>query len=144
VAQSEWTVDTLKEYVDKLREADQLATTTALTSAERAVAAALSAAEKATTKAENAADDRFKATNEFRQQLSDQTNTFIPRTESDVKLGALADRVTVLTERMDLRQGNDVGVHETKSDHRLDMNTLIAWIVAAAAIVGLVIKVSGG
>ena len=48
---------------------------------ERAVQAALAAAEKAVIKAETAAERRFASVNEFRQTLTDQATTFIPRNE---------------------------------------------------------------
>jgi hypothetical protein len=134
---SEWTVDTLKEYVDKLREADQLATTTALASADRAVVAALAAAEKASAKSENAADDRFKATNEFRAQLADQTNTFIPRSEADVKLEALSDRLTVLKERLDLNQGSDAGTSDSRRNRLAAQAVIISALLLLVAILGV-------
>jgi hypothetical protein len=40
--------------------------------------------EKAVTKAEVAHEKRLEAMNEFRGQLSDQTKTFVPRTEFDI------------------------------------------------------------
>ena len=45
------------------------------------MAFALQAAEKAVTKAELAAEKRFESVNEFRNQLKDQTGTFITRNE---------------------------------------------------------------
>jgi hypothetical protein len=67
---SDWTVDTLKEHFDAI-----------LVEKDKAISAALLAAEKAVTKAETASDKRFEGVNEFRQALSDQTNTLVPRTE---------------------------------------------------------------
>jgi hypothetical protein len=144
-----WNVRSLKEYVDTMRSADQLATTTALNSAEKAVAAALAAAEKATTKAETAADDRFKATNEFRAQLADQAQTFMPRTEADVRLSALSDKlasetsrnaagISALTSRMDLNQGQDTGAATSSSANRavlaiaISAGILLVAVIAAA------------
>jgi len=93
---SDWNVDTLKEYFDKLREADHIALQAALASAEKAVQAALVASEKAVLKAENASNDRFRGVNEFRQALSDQTATFIPRAEYDTNHKALQKQVDSL------------------------------------------------
>jgi hypothetical protein len=67
---SEWTVDTLKEHFDAI-----------LVEKDKAISAALLAAKEAVTKAETASDKRFENVNEFRQTLSDQTSTFVPRTE---------------------------------------------------------------
>jgi len=83
VAKNEWTVKTLKAYVDMR-----------INAADRAVVTALKTAEKATRKAEKASNKRFTAVNEFRQSLSDQTATFIPRIEAEQQIKALSDRVT--------------------------------------------------
>lgn len=83
---SEWTVDTVKEHFDDLREADQ-----------RAIAAALAAAEKANEKADLANNKRFDGTNEFREQLNDQAATFITRKESEAKLDGVMAAVAINT-----------------------------------------------
>ena len=83
---SGWTVDTLKEYIQQ-RFTDQ----------DKAVQSALSAAKEAVNKAETAADKRFEAVNEFRQTLSDQTSTFMSRTEYEAKYDALQKQLDVLT-----------------------------------------------
>lgn len=94
---TDWTVETVKEYTDQRFTDNDKAVQAALVSQEKAVAAALAAAEKAVIKAETAADKRFDAVNEFRQTLTDQTNTFIPRAEYDAQHKALEDKVDVLT-----------------------------------------------
>ena len=76
--ESEWTVETLKAHYDQ-RFIDQ----------DRAVQAALNAAEKAVTKAETASEKRFDAVNEFRAQLADQAQTFIPRAEAELQFANL-------------------------------------------------------
>lgn len=48
---------------------------------EAAVAAALASADRAVTKADMATEKRFESVNEFRNQLKDQTGTFITRGE---------------------------------------------------------------
>ena len=65
----------------QLREADTNANEQRFKAQEQAVAFALQAAEKAVTKAELAAEKRFESVNEFRNQLKDQTGTFITRNE---------------------------------------------------------------
>lgn len=60
---------------------------------EKAVAAALAAAKEAVVKAEAASDKRFESVNEFRKTLTDQTGTFIPRTEAEVKFKSLEEKV---------------------------------------------------
>lgn len=78
MADSEWTIESLKAHYDQ-RFIDQ----------DRAVQAALNAAEKAVTKAENASEKRFDAVNEFRAQLADQAATFMPRSEAELQFSNL-------------------------------------------------------
>jgi len=66
---------------EQLRAADTIANEQRFRAQEQAVAFALQAAEKAVTKAELAAEKRFESVNEFRNQLKDQTGTFITRNE---------------------------------------------------------------
>lgn len=63
------------------------------TAQEKAVAAALAAAKEAVNKAENAAEKRFDSVNEFRGQLKDQTATFIPRNESEVRFKSIESKI---------------------------------------------------
>jgi len=58
-----------------------------------AVAAALAAAEKAVSKAEDAATRRFESVNEFRQTLTDQTSTFVPKSEVNIMVEALHEKI---------------------------------------------------
>jgi hypothetical protein len=135
----------------------------AFKAAEQAVAVALSNAEKATTKAEAAADKRFDAVNEFRQVLTDQTATFLPRTEYDTAHAALNDRVNSVTERLgalelrltsrlDRGEGQDAGtarqVTETRENKTLAnstastiMQALIGLVAIAALIVSVLVHV---
>ena len=71
--------------------ASQEALIAALAAQKEAVAAALLAADRAVTKAELATDKRFEGVNEFRQQLADQAATFMPRAETEIRLGTLSD-----------------------------------------------------
>lgn len=66
---------------EQIRAADIGANEQRFKAQEQAVAFALQAAEKAVTKAELAAEKRFESVNEFRNQLKDQTGTFITRNE---------------------------------------------------------------
>lgn len=57
------------------------------------VALALAAAEKAIDKAEVATERRLQGMNEFRDQLSDQAATLMPRKEAEQLVHALAERM---------------------------------------------------
>ena len=94
---SGWTVDTLKEHVDKIFallnqvqkeandrygqrfEAQQEALSAALLAAKEAVQTALQSAEKAVAKAEMAADKRFEGINELRGMATDMAERYAPR-----------------------------------------------------------------
>jgi len=65
------------------------------------IKAALDAAEKAIGKSEAAYEKRFEAVNEFRQTLSDQAATFMPRTEALQRADTNADKIDGLASRMD-------------------------------------------
>lgn len=97
---SGWTVDTLKEYIEQ-RFKDQ----------DKAVQAALLAAKEAVLKAETASEKRFESVNEFRGQLSDQTSTLMPRAESDTRYAAISEKVSDLTDRMNLMSGKSTGIN---------------------------------
>ena len=114
--ETNWTVLTLKTYVDSLFverdrryaerfEASQIAVTSAFDSAQNAVVAALESAEKAVAKAESATEKRFEGVNEFRGQLADQQRTFIPRLEADLRFKTLENQVAVLINQAAQRSG---------------------------------------
>ena len=159
--ESGFTVDTLRYYMqrqlddfkERMQEryetqtkatdaafvAQQTAMQTAFTGASTAVQAALESAEKAVTKAEVAAEKRFEAVNEFRGQLADQAATFLPRTEADVRLGAMGDKVEELRKQVDLKQGRDSGTQENRNNSRLSMNTVLAAVIAFAAVASVIV-----
>jgi len=140
---SGWTVSTLNQYMNDLivqmdrryQErfeaqtkaldaaflAQQTAMQAALLAAEKAVQTALSAAEKAVTKAEIANEKRFDSVNEFRSTLSDQASRLMPRTESEARLGSIAEKVDstviVMTERLnslELRLNDKANANATR------------------------------
>lgn len=65
----------------ELRVADALANEQRFKAQEQAIAFALAEKEKAIIKAELGTEKRFESVNEFRNQLKDQTGTFITRNE---------------------------------------------------------------
>lgn len=60
---------------------------------EKAVDAALQAAKEAVGKAETAAEKRFDSVNEFRGQLSDQARDFMPRSEAELQIKGLSEKI---------------------------------------------------
>lgn len=125
-----------REFLLALRDADKEAVATALAAAEKAVAAALAAAEKAVAKAEIATEKRFEATNEFREQLSDQAATFISRIEFDAKHGALDDRIATLSAVVDAKlAGIETKVGQTmpRTETAQRLNSLEGTIAALSS-----------
>jgi hypothetical protein len=94
-----WTLDTLKEHFER-RFLDM----------DKAVAAALQAQKEATTKAETAAERRFESVNEFRAQLSDQANTFMPRLEAEQRIAQNAEKLSALEGRVNKTDGRATGI----------------------------------
>jgi len=87
-------LEQLRALLQERYETQTVALQTALASAEKAVNVALLSAEKAVIKAELASDTRFASVNEFREQLADQAQTFMPRAESGARHDALAESTT--------------------------------------------------
>jgi hypothetical protein len=84
----------------------------------------------------SAMEHRLNGMNEFRDQLRDQAATFMPRTEYtglhralEDRLSDLADRMAALelrlTSRLDQGDGASQGASETRSEYRLNINTVI-------------------
>lgn len=92
---------TLREYVDARFD-----------SQEKAVNAALAAAQKAVDKAEVASEKRFEAVNEFRAALGDQARLLMPRIEAEQAFKAMAEKIDVLTTRINARDDRGAGLNQ--------------------------------
>jgi hypothetical protein len=93
---------TLREYVDVRFEAQQ-----------KAVESALAAADRAVQKAEVASDKRFDSVNEFRNTLSDQTRTLIPRTEAEQQFKDVGEKLANLTTRLNAIEDRGRGASDS-------------------------------
>jgi predicted DNA-binding protein (UPF0251 family) len=178
---SGWTVDTLRASIEdqfkaiyRLLDERELATTkasdlasvvqqtamrTALEAAEKAVTTALISAEKAVTKAEIAADKRFENMNEFRQQLNDQAQTFMPRSEAIVLNNALDNKISAhikaadeniasIRSRLDTTSGNSTGTEaeridsdRTRAEKNRSQNLALYAMGTVIAIIGILVTV---
>lgn len=103
IERSRWTIDTLKEYMLALIEANdkkytqsfeevRTATQTALTAQKLAVDTALIAADRAGEKAEKAGEKRLDGLNELRNMASDAQANYMQRLEADAKFKAIEDK----------------------------------------------------
>ena len=108
---------------------------TAITAQEKAVAAALQAAKEAVTKAEIAAEKRFDAVNEFRGQLSDQARTFMPRSESELQINALNEKIDNIQGLLGSLGGRSEGVHAA-------VGYVVGAVGALVGIAGLILAFS--
>lgn len=112
---SEWNIDTLKEYIDRILQERN----------ERFVAI-----KEAVNKAEAATEKRFEGVNEFRSQLSDQSRTFIPRSETESMFKSLERQITDLKTNLERLKNVKAG-------------SQVVWAYIIAAI-SLMIAISGG
>lgn len=132
VARQGWTVETAIDYLlaliasaDKRYEqrfeasqkaldaaltAQKEATTAAFAAQEKAINAALASAERAVLKAELATEKRFESVNEFRGTLDNQQRTLIPRSEVDVLVRGLEEKIAQLTKQIDAMVAERVGI----------------------------------
>ena len=69
-------------------------------------------AKEAILKAEAATEERFKGVNEFRNTLSDQQRTFIPRSEAELQNSNLNDRLHKLETRITTVEGKGTGISQ--------------------------------
>ena len=90
--------------------------------------------DRALTKQENATEKRFESVNEFRQQLNDQTKTFISRLEVEasinqftIRLRELADLTSTLMPRTE-----SVALSERNSERIADLQTRVTKAETAA------------
>ncbi len=107
----------------------------ALASSDKAVTAAMAAADKASSKIESAMSDKFKSVNEFRQTLSDQTATFMPRAETQALIGQLQKEVQELKDAKNNAAGESKGSQLTKS-------SLYAGLAAVATGLGIIVVIA--
>lgn len=146
----EWTLETLLVHLKQMIEDLEKRTVAvsnerlqsinnAVKSVEEAAKIALAASEKATAKAEAANEKRFEGVNEFRKALSDQSNTFITRTEVDTKLASLDKETASVSSRMDRIEGRNIGQFDTEKTHRDNTALYVAIVAAVLAAVGLFI-----
>lgn len=122
-----------RRYEQRFGDQDR-AVSAALAAQEKAVAAALKAAETAVSKAEVSAEKRFDSVNEFRASLADQAATLMPRNETEIRLNALADRLSAAEQQLAQSSGRSGGVQQ-------GWLALVGLVTIAAALVGIFVAV---
>jgi CHASE3 domain sensor protein len=91
----------------------KIAVDAALIAADKAVAAQLAGQKEAVTKAETAAEKRFESVNEFRNTLSDQQRTLMPRAEAEVKFEVNNKLMDAILARLDKTEGKGAGLSQS-------------------------------
>jgi len=150
-----WSVDVLRVHIQRLgqlledqklftaerfRSSDK-AVESALIQADKAVQAALLAAEKAVNKAETAAERRFESVNEFRAQLADQAQTFMPRAEAEARINAVSLRVNANTDKIDSLAARINNQEGNKKGGQQTIGYFVVAATVAMGIIGLIITV---
>jgi hypothetical protein len=130
-----------KDNRDQQRfDAQQKAVTDAMLSAEKAVQSALTAANTAVGKAEIANEKRLDSVNEFRQTLTDQASTLMPRGETQVALGSITEKIAELALRISRTDGSADGKRIERVEAQQSQSYLIG---AVGVILGAVVGVAG-
>lgn len=99
----------------------------------REMALTQDAANTAIQKAEHSTEKRLEGVNEFRSQLSDQAQTFMPREVADVALGEIRKQIGMLTGRVDTAAGKSLGSGAT-----------VGLIASGVGILGTIILAANG
>jgi len=94
---SGWTLETLKEHFDKIRDERDARYSERSDSQKKAVEAALSAAEKAVDKAAKNSEKWRENANEWRAAMTDKDRLLLPRTEFDQRATSLDDKIASIT-----------------------------------------------
>ncbi len=123
--QTEWTVGTLKEYLERILE-----------ERDKALGAALSAAESSTRKAEEAQQGYNVRSNEFRAALGDQGKLMLTRTEAEVRFDQLRERADEQANKIaELQKQNALGEGQQRGKN-MSLETS-KWILALVVTVAL-------
>ena len=133
---SGWTVDTLMAHYDRRLNDMQRLLDERYAAQQREVQTALTSAEKAVGKVELATEKRFESVNEFRAQLSDQTNSFLPREVADTTFAELRTQIGMIASRLDRTDGGTVERRESRQG--LSQNATIVLAVVAIVVTVLV------
>lgn len=128
----DWTTGTLKIYHDEKLASLKEYAEQRIDDQDKYVESKFLAIKEAVLKAEVANDKRFESVNEFRAQLSDQTNSFLSRLEYNAQHKALEDRVTALTDRINVSEGKSNGINA-------GWGYLVGAVGLAAAVIGVIL-----
>jgi len=107
---SGWTVETLYVHFTALLNEAEKKNEQRFIDQEKAVKAALNAAEQAVNKAEHNAEKWRASANEWRQAMDDREVKFMPRPEAERGLESNAEKISLLTDRLNRSEGHGGGL----------------------------------
>lgn len=120
----------LKEFVNDKIAALEKGIDARFESVIQATSNALAAADRAVNKAESASEKRFDAVNEFRETLADQQRNLMPRSEAELLIKALNEKIDALNATTISRQGLLIGQREG-----------MGIIIGVASVISIIIAV---
>lgn len=89
---------------------------------------------EAISKSDIASEKRFEGVNEFRKALTDQTQTFVPRVESNQRTDALEVRLNKVEAIGEVRAAKVIGAEENRAGSKSDVKD---WISIIMMLVGV-------
>lgn len=113
----DWTFETLKAFLLATVEGN-----------DRRYAERFGAGEEAIEKANAATEKRFEGVNEFRAQLSDQSRTFMPRTETEVLMRSIGDRIDVITKLVEVNTRAIATINASRVGQQEGSRAVWGWI----------------
>lgn len=99
-----------KEAINAALVASEKALTAALAAAKEALTAALASSEQAITKAEDANEKRFQSVNEFRATLADQQRELATKSEVNLRINAIEDKLSTAISTLDVNKGKGMAL----------------------------------
>lgn len=121
-----WTLKAFREHVDTLLAELDRRYEQRFEGQQTGLQAALSSANAARVRAEASMERRFEGVNEFRQTLSDQANSFIPRAEAVQRADANATRIAELAERVRGLEAERTGGANVTAERNQSTHAIVA------------------
>jgi len=107
-----WTLESLRAHLVSLIDERNRQYEQRFLAQEQSVKLAMEAADRAVTKAEAAMEKRFDSINEFRGTLADQQRNLMPRSEVEVIVRAITEKLDQISREMLTSRARGGGVHE--------------------------------
>jgi hypothetical protein len=126
-----------RRYEDRFA-ASQQAITLGFSAQKSAVDAALAAQSAAVIKAEVSTEKRFESVNEFRNTLADQQRNLMPRSEVEVIVRGLTDKIAAMEKAYDASQAERMGI---KGGWGYAVG-IVGFVLAILAVIGAMVTLA--